>query len=241
MSFLQELDPNTRERTSLSAGSYGSGKQPGLQILSYIEKASKLDKSGAMRHSFLVSALGPSKEAAEAYKLASSNGKSAAAGNPLEEPDYEGTAFLSLTLHELWLCPEATALAFSEDSRNKEGVIQADWVAKSIQEGEATQYSIDIAIVHFRQVATDKCIAANTPADQLEEAVEAQYKKELQQISIKVGHFLTLQDWSGKERSLQADPTQLVGTKFSGKIEVREFNGKSGAEVTAIWSKSKKA
>src|SRR5580693_9704591 len=128
MSFLADVQTNTRAQVALSPGSYGTGKKPGLKILQYIEKASKLDKSGAMRHSFLVSALGPSKEAAEAYKLASSNGKSAAAGNPLEEPDYEGTAFLSLTLHELWLCPEATALAFSEDSRNKEGVIQADWV-----------------------------------------------------------------------------------------------------------------
>ena len=239
MSFLQQVDVNVRERTSLSPGSYGSGKEPGLKILQYIEKASKLDKSGAMRHSFLVVATKPSKEATEAHKAASSNGKSAAANNPLDTPEFDGTAFLSITLHDLWKTPEATALAFTEASRNKEGVIQQDWVAKAIAEGEVTQESIDRAAAHFRQVATDKCVNANTPADQLDEAVNVQYAKELTQISIKVGQFLTLQDWAGIPRDLQSDVLHLVGTEFSGKIEVREFNGKSGAEVTAIWSKKK--
>ena len=233
MSFLDTIDTNTRQQVSLPAGSYGSGKEPGLQIIAYIDKASKLDKSGAMRHSFLVSALKPSREAMEAHKAA--NGSK----NPLEEPDYEGTAFLSLTLHELWLCPEATALAFTEASRNKEGQIQADYVAKAIQEGEATEESMEKARAHFRQVATDKVIAANTPDEQMEEAVETQYKKELTQISIKVGQFVTLMDWAGKKRDLQMDPKDLLNTKFSGKVESREFNGKTGVEVTAIYSKKK--
>ena len=241
MSFLDDVKTNDRPQVSLPAGSYGSGKDPGLNIVAYIDKASKLDKSGAMRHSFLVSALKPSREALEAAKLASTNGKAAAAGNPLEEPDYEGTAFLSLSLHELWLCPEATSLAFTEATRNKDGQIQADYVAKAIQDGETNQESIDKAVAHFRQVATDKVIAANTPAEQMVEAVETQYRKELTQISIKVGQFMTLMDWSGNKRDLQTDPKSLVGVKFSGKVEAREFNGKVGVEVTSIYGKSKKA
>lgn len=236
MSFLQQVETQTRERVSLPPGSYGSGREPGLQIVSYIEKASKIDKSGAMRHSFLVRATKPSREAlASVVAIKPTNGTS----NPLEEPDYEGTAFLPLTLHEMWLNPEATALAFTESSRNKEGVIQADYVQQAIAGGDVTQESIDKAIAHFRQVATDKVIAANTPAEQMEEAVNAQYAKELTQISIKVGQFLTLQDWKGVERSLQFDPTTLINATFSGKVESREFNGKAQSEVVAIYSKKK--
>jgi hypothetical protein len=234
MSFLDTVETSTRAQVSLSPGSYGSGKEPGLKILAYIDKASKLDKSGAMRHSFLVAATKPSREAAEAYK--SKNGSA----NPLDTPDFEGTAFLSLSLNEFWLNMEATSLAFTEASRNKDGVIQHDNVAQAIADGDTTQEAIDTAIAHFRQIATDKVIAANTPAENLEAAIETQYGKELTQISIKVGQFVTLQDWKGVPRSLQFDPTQLVGTEFSGKVETREFNGKSGAEVTSIYSKAKK-
>jgi hypothetical protein len=246
VSFLDTVETQTRERVSLSPGSYGSSKEPGLKIISYIEKASKLDKSGAMRHSFLVSATRPSREALQAAAATNgaknANGKAAAANDPFHQgPDFDGTAFLSLTLHEMWLCSEATALAFTEASRNKEGVIQADYVAKALQENEVTQDSIDNARAHFQQLATDKCIAANTPVDELEAAVQKQYQKELTQISIKVGQFVTLQDWAGVARSLQYDPLHLVGTEFSGKVEVREFNGKSQTEVTAIYSRSKKA
>jgi hypothetical protein len=233
MSFLDTVETNTRAQVSLSPGSYGSGKEPGLKIVSYIEKASKLDKSGAMRHSFLVSALKPSREATEAQKGKNGN------AFPGEPPDFEGTAFLSLTLHELWLNMEATSLAFTEASRNKEGVIQADHVAKAIADGDVTEESIAKARAHFLQVATEKCVAANTPADKLEEAVQVQYGKELTQISIKTGQFLVLQDWAGKPRNLQFDPTQLVGAEFSGKVETKDFNGKSGSEVTAVYSKKK--
>lgn len=235
MSFLNQVETNNFERTSLAPGSYGSGREPGLKILSYIDKASKLDKSGAMQHSFLVAATRPSKEAVAAGK----NGNTAHPAVGFDIPEYDGTAFLKVVLHEMWLNPEATALAFTEASRNKEGVIQADYVANAIAEGETTQKSIDRAMAHFRQVATDKCITANTPEDGLQEAVDTQYKKELTQISIKVGQFLTLQDWAGVERSLQFDPMKLVNTEFSGKVETKEFNGKSGSEISAIWSKKK--
>jgi hypothetical protein len=247
MSFLQEVETRNIDRVSLAAGSYGTARQPGLKILAYIEKASKLDRSGAMRHGFLCSALHASREqlAAEAAKNGKNGGKEETApgfeSDPFASqiPDYEGTAFLHITLHELWLTPEATALAFTEASRNKEGVIQADYVAKAIADGEATEESIDQARAHFLQVATDKVIAANTPSDQIQEAVDKQYQKELTQISIKVGQFVTLEDWKGVPRSLQFDPKDLVSTEFSGKVESREFNGKTGSEVTAIYSRKK--
>jgi len=236
MTFLAEVTTNTFERVSLSPGSYGSGKESGLKILQYVEKASKLNKSGAMRHSFLVAATKPSREALAA---AEQGKKNEFGGAPLDSPDFDGTAFLSLTLHELWLTPEATALAFTEASRNKEGVIQADYVAKAISEGEVSEESIDKARAHFQQVATDKVIAANTPAEGLQAAMEAQFKKELTQISIKVGWFLTLQDWAGVTRSLQFDPLKLVNVQFSGKVESRELNGKTGSEVTAVYGRRK--
>lgn len=233
MSFLDTVETQNRPQISLSPGSYGSGKEPGLKILTYIEKASKLDKSGAMRHSFLVAALKPSREAAEAHK-----GKNGS--NPLDSPDYEGTAFLSLTLHELWLNMEATSLAFTEASKNKDGVVQTDHIAKAIADGDVTEDSIAKARTHFLKVATDKCTAANTPAEQMDAAVQTRYEKDLIQIWIKVRQFLTLQDWKGVPRNLQFDPLQLVGVEFSGKCENEEFNGKTRSEITAIYSKSQK-
>jgi hypothetical protein len=188
-----------------------------------------------MRHSFLVAATRPSREALAAAKPTNGSG----GGESFLQPDFEGTAWLSLTLHEMWLNPEACALAFTEASRNKEGVIQADYIAAAIQEGEATQESISKAQDYFKKVATDKVIAANTPDDKMQEAYESQYGKELTQISIKVGQFVTLQDWKGVPRDLHFDPLQLVGTDFSGKIETKEFNGKSGSEVTAVYAKKK--
>lgn len=239
MTFLEDVVTQTRERISLAPGSYGNSKEPGLKIMAYIEKASKIDRSGAMRHSFLVAATRPSREALTL--AATKNGKSAAANDdPFHlGPDFEGTAFLSITLHELWLTPEATALAFTEASRNKEGEVQADYVAKALAGGDVTQESLDKARAHFKQVATDKVIAANTPAEGMQEAVDKQYAKELTQISIKVGQFVTLEDWAGVPRSLQFDPKQLINTEFSGKVETREFNGKSGSEVVSVYSKKR--
>jgi hypothetical protein len=244
-SFLQDVQTQTRERVSLPAGSYGTSKEPGLKILMYSEKGSKFDKTGAMQHSFLVAATRPSKEMAAAAKAASGGngaggGTTATTAGFVDEPDFEGTAFLKVVLHELWLNPEATALAFTEASRNKEGVIQADYVAKAIESGETDQESIEKARAHFRQVATDKVIAANTPAEQMEEAVEDQYQNELTQISIKVGQFVDLLDWVGVPRDLHFDPIKLVGAEFSGKIEHREWQGKTRAEVKTVYGRSKK-
>lgn len=249
MSFLQEVETRTSERVSLAPGSYGTSRESGLKIVAYIDKASKVDRSGGMRHSFLVAATRASREALAL--AAATNGKAAAAGDHAPGsgdgdkdpfhlgPEFEGTAFLPITLHELWLTPEATALAFTEASRNKEGIIQADYVSKAIADGEVTKESLDEAMAHFRQIATDKVISANTPADAIQEAVDKQYHNELTQISIKVGQFVTLQDWKGVPRSLQFDPKELVSTEFSGKVESREFNGKTGSEITAIYSRKK--
>ncbi len=237
MSFLDTVETSTREKVTLSPGSYGSSKEPGLKIVAYLNEYSNLDKNGTMRHKFVVAATRPSREAAEAFK--SANGS-----NPLSEPDYEGTAFMTLALHEHWLNMEATSIAFSEASRNKEGVIQNDHVAKAIADGDTDQASIDRAVAHFREIATNKVIAANTPAENLEEAAKVQYGKELMQVSINVGQFLTLQDWKGVPRSLQFDPSQLVGTEFSGKVEATTYTKKtgepgSGAEVVSVYSKAK--
>src|SRR5258708_15762401 len=100
--FLDQVNTDSRARVSLSPGSYGTGSQPGLKILQYIEKSSKLDKNGAMRHSFLLAATQPSREAKAAAKVR--NGC-----NPLETPDYKGTAFYTLTFHKMCLhCRPAT-------------------------------------------------------------------------------------------------------------------------------------
>jgi hypothetical protein len=242
MSFLQDVQTQTRERVSLPAGSYGTSKEPGLKILMYSEKGSKPDKTGAMQHSFLVAATRPSREMLAMAKQVPANGSGGGHSFP-NEPDFKGTAFLKVVLHELWLNPEATALAFTEASRNKEGVIQADYVQKAIESGETNQEAINNARAHFHQVATDKCVNNNTPAEELEEKVEEQYANELTRISINVGQFVDLMDWAGQPRDLHYDPLKLVGVEFSGKIVKSDMAGKDGtfaSEVKSIYSKSKK-
>lgn len=241
MPFYQSVELNTRERVSLAPGSYGSSSQPGLKILTYVDKASKPDRTGAMRHSFLVAATRPSREALQAHQAANSNGKSKASGEtPFDEPDYEGTAFLSLTLHDDWKHPAALALAFTEASRNKEGVIQKDYLAAAIASGEVDAQVAKDGEVFLRKQALDKVIAANTPGDKLEAAAEAQYRKELMQISIKMGEYFNLQDWAGIPRDPNHDPITLVGAEFAGKVEASNMPGRTSSEVTRIYSRSQK-
>lgn len=234
--FYESVELNTRERVSLQPGSYGTSSAPGLKILSYIDKASKKDKSGAMRHSFLVAATRPSREQLQAQPANGSNGK--ADSNPFNEPDFEGTAFMTLTIHDDWKHPAALALAWTESSRNKEGVIQKDYVAAEIQAGVFTQELADQGKAWYREVALRKVEAANTPEDQLEKQVEKQYRSELVQIQIKMRALFDLCDWKGVPRNPDIDVTTLVGTEFSGKVE--KSNVGDGSEVGSIYSRSKK-
>lgn len=240
--FYQSVELNSRERLSLAPGSYGSSSQPGLRILTYIDKASKTDKSGAMRHSFLVAATRPSREQLQQAATTSGNGKAAASGEatPFDEPEYDGTAFLSVTIHEDWKHPAALALAFTEASRTKDGKINHDYVAEAIAAGEVDAKVAADGQAFYRKLATDKVLAANTPSDQIEAAVEAQYRKELVQISIKMGEYFTLQDWATIPRDPNHDPITLVGTEFAGKVEATSLQGKTGSEVTRVYSRSKK-
>lgn len=228
-SFYSSIETNTRERIALAPGSYGTSKLPGLKILAYIDKASKLDKSGAMRHSFLVSATQPSRD-----QLQKANGES----NPLLE-DYSGTAFLSLTIHDLWRAPESVALAFTEASRNKEGKVNHDFTEDAKAAGAVSAESLHNCRVHFQKLATDKVIAANTPEESMAAAIETQYRKELIQVSIKVGTFFNLQDWLNKgdksKRDINMDITKLVGCEFSGKVEKSGVG--DGSEVVSVYSR----
>jgi|SRR5580765_81102 len=235
--FYESVELNQRERVALAPGSYGTSSTPGLKIMAYIEKASKLDKSGAMRHSFLVAATRPSREQLQQHN--GSNGKAAASGETFFEPDYDGTAFMSITIHDDWKHPAALALAFTEATRNKDGKLGADYVAAGVAAGEFTQALADEGKEFYRNIATEKVAKANTPPEKVDEAIEAQYRKELLQISIKIGEIFTLQDWAGLPRNPSADLHELVAAEFSGKVE-KGMQGDS-TEVTRVYSKSKKA
>src|SRR5882724_5819387 len=242
MPFLDQVNTDSRARVSLSPGSYGTGSQPGLKILQYIEKSSKPDKSGAMRHSFLVAATRPSREAAAATNLvvATSNGNA----NPLDTPDYEGTAFFALSIHPMWLNWESVALAYNEVGKDAEGNVKVDYVAKTITDGECSQESIDKAKSYYQQVATKKVMDANTPEDQIGQAVLTQYSKELTQISIKIGTLMRLIDWKYQETQSKHrnefasfDIKDLVSTEFSGKVEKSNQAGSDTSEVSSVYSK----
>src|SRR5882672_2158201 len=186
--FLDQVNTDSRARVSLSPGSYGTGSQPGLKILQYIEKSSKPDKSGAMRHSFLVAATRPSREQAIQQKPS---------GNGIDGTamlDHEVTAFFALSIHPMWLNWESVALAYNEVGKDAEGNVKVDYVAKVIADGDCSQESIDKAKSYYQQVATKKIMDNNTPEDQIGQAVLTQYSKELTQISIKIGTLMRLID-----------------------------------------------
>src|SRR5882724_7282969 len=238
MPFLDQVNTDSRARVSLSPGSYGTGSQPGLKILQYIEKSSKPDKSGAMRHSFLVAATRPSREATAAAKPA--NGGSA----PFEQPDYEGTAFFALSIHPMWLNWESVALAYNEVGKDAEGNVKVDYVAKVIADGDCSQESIDKAKSYYQQVATKKVIDANTPDEQIGEAVLTQYSKELTQISIKIGTLMRLIDWKYQETQSKHrnefasfDIKDLVNTEFSGKVQKSNQAGSDTSEIDSVYSR----
>src|SRR5882672_9212383 len=143
--FLDQVNTDSRARVSLSPGSYGTGSQPGLKILQYIEKSSKPDKSGAMRHSFLVAATRPSLES----KTARDQANAVNGNTPLDGPDYEGTAFFALSIHPMWLNWESVALAYNEVGKDAEGNVKVDYVAKVIADGDCSQDSISNARQHY--------------------------------------------------------------------------------------------
>jgi hypothetical protein len=236
--FLHEVNTDSRARVSLSPGSYGTGSQPGLKILQYIEKSSKLDKNGAQRNSFLVAATQPSREAKQAHARQPANGN-----NPLETPDYEGTAFFELTLHKMWLNWESVALAYNNaQTPDADGKVAVDYVAKSIASGDCTEDSVSNARAHYMQVAHDKVVVANTPAEQMDAAILTQYGKEMTQISIKIGTLMRLIDWKYGETQSQHrnefasfDVRELVNTEFSGKVVAKE--GRDTTEVDSVYSR----
>lgn len=242
-----EIDLPRRERLSLAPGTYGSSKQSGLKILQHIPKASKPDKTGAMRNAFLVAAEVPSREQ---QQLATGNGKA---------PDlsFDGTAFLHLTINQYWTARESIVLAFTEASRDKEGQIKINLVERAIaldagksddDQDKVTAESIERARAYYYELAQEKLTAANTPEENWTAAMEEQYRRELMQISIKVGEFFHLQDWlnwngdiqlTKSKRDPQLDPLQLVGIKFSGRVEARKQpSGGSSSEVVRVYPPS---
>src|SRR5215475_4238196 len=127
--FYESVELNTRERIALAPGTYGTASSPGLKILAYLADSSKPDKNGAMQHSFLVAATRPSREQLQSVASGNGNPTPSPDSTPFDEPEYPGTAFLKLVIHDDWQHPAALALAWTESSRNKKGEIQKDYVA----------------------------------------------------------------------------------------------------------------
>jgi len=222
MSFIDQLNTETRIRQTLPPGVYGTTTVPGLKIVSYI--GSKEDKSGNLRHSFLVAATGPSKEAKAAFKPSSL----------VDEPDFEGTAFMALTLRDTWLAPATLALAFSP--RDKQGVVITDLAATAVAAGELKQAEVDEARQFFTDKAKERLAAANTP-EITDDLLLEDFNKQMDNILIKVGTFFRLQDWKGVQRSVTMNPTDLVGTEFSGTVN--KGLGNATTEVDQVMSKKK--
>lgn len=230
MSFYEQLNVESqREQKPLEAGTYGTKKVAGLKIVKYIDKSSKpTEKDPALfRHSMLVAALGPNKQQLEAEAAAKKNGST----NPLAEPDHEGTAFFSLNLKQEWLNPVAIAFGFSGK--------EVDLVAAGVSRGDFSQEQADAYKADIQKQAVDKVVAANTPAEAMDEAVVKAYESILTQIRINVGTLFRLQDWKGVPRNPDMDLHELVGTEFSGTIRPSNLSGSVNTEVGFITAKEK--
>ena len=206
------------EYKRLSAGDYGTSKVPGLEIIKYT--GVKPNADGSVRHSFLVKALMPSREQSELILKASSNGKS----NPyMEEPDTEGTVFLSFNLRNEWLNPACVAVAMG-----RENVYLAEKKVDQAQLDAANKYLVEEATA-----------AASALGSADEKAQDEALEKIKQQIQINVGTIFRLQTWAGKPEDEQADFSTLVGTKFSGKIVERPGNNGKVFQDVKVKSKGK--
>ena len=226
MSFFQQQQQEgarigeQREFTALEPGQYGDKNNPGLEIRNYIDhpKMSRQLDNGSFRHVFSVVAIKPSRESQR------TNGK---ADHPFGVDIPTGDALLKIDLRPEWLEDEAIALALGEQ-----------WVAKLVASG-VPQDNVDRAIAFFRQQATDKLIANNTPSDQLEDKVNETYGNILKQIQINVGTIYRLQDWAGKVWDAKMDMHLLAGTRFAGRIAKSSLAGSDGSEVASVYEKGK--
>lgn len=254
MSFYDQVETQTFEKTALPVGTYGSGKAAGLKILQYIDnpKASRFsDKDPELfMHSFLVAAVSATKEQLEAATKAKSNGSEP---NPLlvDTDPPNGTAFYRLNWKEWWSDERVIALACISDKGpdgkpktidGPKGPVvvfgSADAVAQLQQMpgpngANYTKEDITPVVDYLTQKAKEKVVAANTPDDQVESATELQYQNILTQIRIQVHELFKLQDWKGIPRDAKFDPQSLVNTEFGGSVKEGQREGQFEVTVFA--------
>lgn len=141
----------------------------------------------------------------------------------------EGTAFWHLRVKAWWLHDAVAAVAFTTEKQNL--------VTPALQSGKVTQAEIDNVHKVISTIAGGKVIAANTPADMVDEATVTAEKNLLAQIRIAIGEVFRLQDWKGIPRSLEFDPASFDGVAFAGVVEPGFTAGTS--EVKSIYGRSK--
>ena len=126
-----------------------------------------------------------------------------------------GSAFLRFGLPKYATLPGAVALAFNKLDMASEAE-QAK--AKELLMGEAAR----------------KVVAANTPDEQQESAIEKMYANILTQIRISVGIIYRLQDWDQAERDANGSLEDLEACQFAGHVNHRTYEGKLSAEVDSV-------
>lgn len=201
MNWYSQLDTRSQgsgANVPLPEGAYTHNPKARKKVGSslYIIKllAPKEIKGGATRHTFLVGS-----------------------------DDENGTAFLKIDLKDLWLRPEAIAMAFrKKDETAIDPAVLANLDADMLQATEA----------QIRKEATDAVIAANTPPEAEADAVEKAIHSTLASIQINVGTIFRLCDWAGKDRNPHIDLSELENTGFEGAVKYNTFGGNISPEVS---------
>lgn len=186
------------EYKQLAEGDYGTSKVPGLEIIKY--NAPKQNQNGSVRHSFLVKAIGPSRQQVEASR--------GATDIYAEEPDFDGTAFLSINLQNEWLTPALVAVAMGRE--------QLALASKKVD-----QKQLDAANTYLIEQATNQ---ASTFGDVTEDAVKEHLEKLKQQIQINVGTIYRLESWGNMPEDETIALQKLEGVQFSGSVVGRDGN-----------------
>lgn len=147
--------------------------------------------------------------------------------------DTHGTAFLKVDVQDYFLTPEACALAFSKKDKDNSDPFQLDPI-------DAAELDANLLVATQNRITDDanaKVIAANTPEEVRNDAVEKAIRNTLLQIQINVGTIFRLQDWAGVPRDPQGDLGALDKTEFEGAVKASSMA--TGAPEVSVYSKPK--
>jgi|SRR5215471_126843 len=149
--------------------------------------------------------------------------------------DERGTGFLKIDLHPWSLRPETIAMALGKKPKDASGNGHFFISPEVLAQLDAA--AVDSTQKELEEIATAKVAEANTPDEQVGEAISATLHKMLVQVQINVGTIFRLQDWAGYARNPEEALLNLEGVYFEGSVKA----GLNDSVEISVFSKKKDA